>query len=128
MPALVGRPGRQQLIQLPCPAWCIIDHVALHERAVEDISHMSSMFGAQVESMADPGTTHIQLFARINSDPAHEDPRMRAAHVLVGDGSPVDAFLTPDATDEAADELIAFAMEMKELANRARLANQGIAV
>jgi hypothetical protein len=123
-PAVVGWPGRQQLVHVPCPDWCIVDHVELHERAIEDISHWSKLFGAQVASMAAPAVAHIELFARVNSDPASDDPRMRAAHVLVGDGSADDAYQTPDMADEAADELIAFAVRLKGAARTAREANR----
>jgi hypothetical protein len=112
------------VVHIPCPEWCIVDHVELHEVAVEDISHWAQMFGVQIASMVDESAAHIELFARVNSDPAHEDPRMRAAHVLIGTGAPFDAYQTPDMADEAADELITFAMQMKAAARIARLANQ----
>lgn len=122
-PALVGRPGHQQRVWVDCPNWCIVDHVELHEFAIEDITHWSKLFGLQVASMLDPDTAHCEMFARINSDPAHEDPRMQAAHVLVGNGSAEDAFLAPDMADEAGDDLIAFGMRLKEAARVARSAN-----
>ncbi|MFD9630099.1 DUF6907 domain-containing protein [Streptomyces violascens] len=120
VPALV----RGQRIFIEDPSWCIVDHVKLHTGAVEDITHWSEGVIMQVLSMLTPDTAHSELFARVNSDPAHRDPRMRAAHVLVGNESAVDAFLTPDMADELAADLVGFAAAVRGAARTARRANQ----
>ena len=122
-PALIGRPGSAQTVYVPCPEFCTDNHSVDRQVAVEDITHGSDMFSVSVPTMAAPDTDHYMLFARVSSDPASEDPRMRAAHVLVGDCSAEDAYLTPGMTDEAAADLIAFAMRMKDLARTARAAH-----
>ncbi|MFF3094185.1 DUF6907 domain-containing protein [Streptomyces cyaneofuscatus] len=121
-PALVA--GHRILVE--CPAWCVVDHVDLHEQRVEDVTHWGEFFGTQVSTLLDENTAYCELFGRVNADPSHPDPRMRAAHVLVGNGSLEDAFLTPDMADETADELIEFAVQLKAAARVARAANQGL--
>jgi hypothetical protein len=71
--------------------------------------------------MTDDLYSAFEVYAQLYSDPTADDPRLRVAAVTVTDGSR-EAYLTPDMTDEAADELIAFAMRMKEMARTARLA------
>lgn len=123
VPASIGRPGRVQTIAIPCPAWCVLDHTDERQVAVEDISHRGAPDHAQVPTMNDDLYSAFEVYSQLYSDPASEDPRMRVAAVVVTDGSN-DAYQTPDMADEAADELIAFAMRMKEAAGIARLANQ----
>ncbi|MBT2429423.1 hypothetical protein J7F02_28355 [Streptomyces sp. ISL-112] len=103
-----------------------MDHVDLHEQRLEDVTHWGEFFGAQVSTLLDDNTAYCELFGRVNADPSHPDPRMRAAHVLLGNGSVQDAFLTPDMADETADELIEFAVKLKAAARVARAANQGL--
>lgn len=121
--ALIGRPSRMQTIFIECPEWCVERHDEEPEVAVEDVSHGGEFLGIQVSSMLDPNTAHSELYARVNSDPANEDPRMRAAHVLYGNAAGADAYLTPDMTDELAGELIAFAAQLRAASHTARVAN-----
>jgi hypothetical protein len=125
-PARVGRPGSVQTIAIPCPAWCSQDHVDDWQYDVEDIEHYGPMFGVQVSTILND-TALYEWYGRVNSDPGSSDPRLRAAHVLVGDCSREDAQLTPDMTDELADELIAFGLKLRAAARTARLANQAAA-
>ncbi|WP_328931910.1 MULTISPECIES: DUF6907 domain-containing protein [unclassified Streptomyces] len=122
VPASIGRPGRVQVVHVACEPWCVIDHVAERVVAVEDISHRGAPDHAQVPTMTDDLYSAFEIYSQLYSDPAADDPRMRVAAVVVTDGSR-DAYLTPDMADEAADELIAFAMGVKEKARVARLAN-----
>lgn len=126
VPASVGRPGRVQVVHLPCPWWCVLDHVAERVVAVEDVSHRGGVDHVQVPTMGDDDYSAFELYTQLYSDPTHEDPRMRVASVVVTDGSR-DAYQTPDMADEVADGLIAFAMRMKEAASIARLANRAAA-
>src|ERR1044072_4095687 len=124
VPALIGRPGHVQTIGIPCPNWCSQDHVDDWQYDAEDIEHYGPMFGTQVPSVLNEETALYQWYGRVNSDPGSDDPRLRAAHVLVGDCSREDAQLTPDMTDDLADELIAFSLKLRAAARTARLANQ----
>lgn len=123
VPASIGRPGRVQTVLLPCPSWCVLDHLAERQVAVEDVSHRGAPDHAQVPTMGDDFYSAFEVYTQLYSDPASDDPRMRVAAVVVTDGSR-DAYLTPDMTDETADELIVFALRMKEMASVARQANQ----
>jgi hypothetical protein len=121
VPASVGRPGRVQTVGVTCPAWCVLDHVAERVVAVEDISHRGAPDHAQVPTMSDDFYSAFEVYSQLYSDPPSDDLRMRVAAVVVTDGSR-EAYLTPDMADEAADELIAFALGVKEKARIARLA------
>jgi hypothetical protein len=71
--------------------------------------------------MSDDFYSAFEVYSQLYSDPPSDDLRMRVAAVVVTDGSR-EAYLTPDMADEAADELIAFALGVKEKARIARLA------
>nr|WP_307073403.1 hypothetical protein [Streptomyces canus] len=101
----------------------MLDHLDERQVAVEDISHRGAPDHAQVSTMTDDFYSAFEVYTQVYSDPANEDPRMRVAAIVVTDGSR-DAYQTPDMADETADELIAFAMRLKEAAGIARLANQ----
>jgi hypothetical protein len=123
VPARIGRPGRVQTVHVACEPWCVLDHLDERQVAVEDISHRGAPDCVQVSTMTDDFYSAFEMYAQLYSDPASEDPRMRVAAVVVTDGSR-DAYQTPEMADETADELIAFAMRLKEMAAVARLANQ----
>ncbi|WPO74000.1 DUF6907 domain-containing protein [Streptomyces sp. KN37] len=122
--ALIGRPGRTQTVFVQCEPWCTEPHASEPEVAVEDITHYSDMAFMQVPTLLSEDTAHSELYCRVTSDPVSSDPRMRAAHVLYGDGSSMDAFLTPDMADELAHDLVAFAAEVRGMARVARAANE----
>lgn len=124
VPASIGRPGRVQVVHLPCPVWCVVSHAEDRQVAIEDVSHRGAVDFVQVSTMGDDLYSAFELYCQLHSDPASDDPRMRVASVVVTDGSN-DAYQTPDMADELADQLIAFAMRMKSAARVARLANQG---
>lgn len=126
VPASIGRPGRVQVVHLPCPTWCVLDHVADRQPAVEDVSHRGAVDHVQVPTMGDDLYSTFELYSQLYADPVSDDPRMRVAAVAVTDGSS-DAYLTPDMADETADELIAFAMRMKGAARMARAAIEAAA-
>lgn len=126
VPASIGRPGRVQTAWIPCPHFCVLDHVAERQVAVEDISHRGAPDHAQVPSMDDDLYSAFEVYAQLYSDPVSEDPRLRVAAVVVTDGSR-DAYQTPEMADETADELIAFALRLKAAAGVAREAIQAAA-
>jgi len=121
VPASIGRPGRVQVAQILDPNFCVLDHAAERVVAIEDVSHRGTPDCVQVPTMTDDLYSAFELYSQLYSDPTANDPRLRVAAVTVTDGSR-EAYLTPDMTDETADELIAFAMRMKEMARVARLA------
>jgi hypothetical protein len=118
-PALIGRPGYQQTVYVPCPPWCVLDHASDRQVAIEDVSHRGHVDFAQVSTMGDDTYSAFELYSQLYSDPSSGDPRMRGAVVVVTDGSN-DAYLTPDMADEFADALVAFAEQVRALAKTAR--------
>jgi hypothetical protein len=123
VPARIGRTNDTSVIvYVECPLWCTDDHVAEPVVNAVDISHTSSSEGLGVPSLLKNGLAH-EMFAAIQSDPVAADPRLRAAHIIVEDGSNDYAFLTPEMTDELADKAVAFASHLRSLARTARLHN-----
>lgn len=122
VPARIGTWSRNQIAYIECPTWCTEDHAA-DPYALEDIAHYADMSGVQVATFLDEHTALYQWWVRIEADPVSEDPRMRAAHVLVGDDSRDEARLTPDMAEELADDLITFAAQIRMAARTARSAS-----
>lgn len=124
VPALIGRPGRAQLIHLPCPAWCSVNHAENREVAVEDVTHYGPGGWFGVPTMFDDATAVHEMYVNLTSDPAHEDPRMRAAHLVVANGHPEDAHLTEAQGEELAAELERMAGEIRRALTVCRESNQ----
>lgn len=123
VPAKVGRPGHVQTIHIECADWCVIDH---SERVghLDDVMHYSDCDVVTVSTLTDDGTAHSELMLNVSSDPSASDPRLRAAHLVINDGASTDAYLTPGMADELADELIAFAAQLRSQAQTVRLYNR----
>lgn len=123
-PALFGKPGNQGGAWVECPEFCAESHVDQWTQHAADLDHWGTE-GARwdVATMHDPGMALLVLSARLYLDPNNPDPRMSAATVRVDDES-VDVFLTPDMAEQAADELIAFAGQLRNLARQARTFNE----
>lgn len=109
VPAKVGRRNATStLIWIVCPVWfCTVDHVAEPEANLEDIAHQGNDFGTSVPSVIDD-YSEVTLYARTYSDPFSADPRMRAPHLLVGNGRGQDAQMTPGQARVWLEELDAF--------------------
>lgn len=128
VPALIGRPGRAQVIHIECPtSWCRVNHAENREVAVEDITHYGPGTSLTVGSMFDDATAVHEWYVNITSDPAHEDSRMRAAHLVVSNAGPDDAHLADAQGEELADELERVAMEIRQALRICRQANQAAA-
>lgn len=123
VPAALGKPGEQVIVHIQCDLWCTQDHVANWVHHAEDIDHWGDDDANwDTDCMTRPGDRMLSLDARLHSDPVAADPRLRAAHVLMDDGS-TQVFLTPEMADKTADDLIAMAAQLRHLAQRARQAN-----
>ncbi|MFK0154650.1 DUF6907 domain-containing protein [Streptomyces sp. NPDC090493] len=123
VPAGIGKPSEQVMVFVECPDWCNWDHVADGPQHASDIFHQSSNGGGwDTDCLTQPGDRMISLDAYLHADPTATDPNMRAAHIVLDDES-TEAYLTPDMTDRVADDLIAFAAHLRQLAQRARRAN-----
>lgn len=119
VPALVGPADLAQAIFIPCPEWCVVDHLDPMS-CFDDIVHYSDADSVTVLTLTDNDTAHSELSLNISSDPTARDPRLRAAHIVVNDAASVDAYLTPDMAEELADDLITFAVKMRTAARTAR--------
>lgn len=124
VPATIGRPGRVQTVLVTCPSWCVVDHAENREVAVEDITHYGPGAFVQVPTMDDDLTSLHEMYVNIISDPASEDPRMRAAHLVVSNGGPHDAHLTDAQGEGLADELVRMATDIRAALRTCREANQ----
>ena len=123
-PVALGAPGpEQKIVFVPCPDWCATNHVSEWVHFLEDLDHTGEEFAVHVRSFFDDSKPAYTMTATIGSDPMSSDPQMRAAHVIVGDEGSVDAYLTPDMADEAADDLVKLAAKLREAARTARLHN-----
>ncbi|WP_327654786.1 DUF6907 domain-containing protein [Streptomyces sp. NBC_00483] len=123
VPALIGTRSAHQLAYIECANWCTEDHTE-YPYMLDDIAHQGDEAHVSVPSFDNAfGVAHC-LNARLYSDPASSDPRMRAAHILADDDTPLQAHLTEEMADQLADDFAAFAAHLRRLARSARLANQ----
>lgn len=128
-PVAIGAPGpTQQIVFVPCPDWCASNHVSSWVHFIDDLDHTGEEFAVHVRSFFNESTPAYTMTATIGCDPMSSDPKMRAAHVIVGDEGSVDAYLTPEMAEEAADDLVKLAARIREAARTARLHNQNEAV
>ncbi|OUD03324.1 hypothetical protein CA983_09960 [Streptomyces swartbergensis] len=123
MPAAIGRStGTPQIVGIYCPNYCVEDHVADRQVAVEDIAHSSETAHTGIKSFVS-GRLALELYATIKSDPASDDPRLREAHIVLDDASD-DAHLTVDEAEETVGQLLGLAADLQRLIRTARLHNQ----
>lgn len=107
-PALVNG----QRIFLECPAWCTEDHVAVNERHLEDVCHSSAV--VDLVSPRDSGPTRLLAYARViagNSTSLEDQPQ-----VTVDFDDIQGMYLQAQDADEFANNLIAFAQQVRTLA------------
>ncbi|SDN81220.1 DUF6907 domain-containing protein [Streptomyces wuyuanensis] len=124
VPAKVGQSGRVQTVYIECPTWCVVDH-ADRVNYLEDVMHYSDFDVVQVATRTDDDLAHSAMMLNISSDPAAREPWRRSAHLVVNTtGSASDAYLTPALAEELADDLIAFAAQLRHKARQVRLLNQ----
>lgn len=112
-PALVNG----QRIHVECPSWCTEDHVATNERYLEDVYH-----GSRVADLVAPrlgSVPQLLLMTRlIAGDGGSEEARRPLVTVDVDDVNGM--YLEPDEADAFAASLIAFAEQVRSLAQVAR--------
>ncbi|MFE5629944.1 DUF6907 domain-containing protein [Streptomyces sp. NPDC056543] len=123
VPAVVGVKGRTQRIHVECPIWCVVDHSRIV--TLDEVTHYSSSDVVQVPTFLHEDTSHSDLSLSISVDPDSPDPREREAHILVDNGTFEEARLTPQLAEELADDLIAFASQLRHRAREAARFNAG---
>ncbi|MGY3845263.1 DUF6907 domain-containing protein [Streptomyces hydrogenans] len=117
VPAVVGAKGRTQRVYIECPDWCTVDHSKRID-FLDDITHYSAADTLQISTFTDEDTSLWDMALQITADPVAEDRRMREAHLLVDVGGGEQAHLTPEMADELADDLIAFASQLRHKARQ----------
>lgn len=124
-PVAIGAPGpEQKIVFLPDPDFCVTNHVSGWVHFIEDVDHTGEEFAVHIPSFFNEGKPVYTLSATVGSDSMSTDPKMRAAHVIIGDEGSVDAYLTPDMASQVADDLRKLAAKVDEAARTARLHNQ----
>lgn len=120
VPALIGNRQSARIAYVPCPTWCVEDHLS-EPSALEDIVHTSKSEDVGISSFLKQDGS-LLMYAMLQADPASTDPRLRQAHIGIETGGLPD-YHTPDMADAFADSLIAFALQLRGLARTARLHN-----
>ena len=109
-------------VHIDCPPWCTVDHTSDPGALIEDLSHESDYADLEASIVNKPDG--LQLFARLGLDPLSSDPWRRQPFLLIDGGSGPDD-LTLDAADEFADNLEAFAAQVRAMARTARGVSRG---
>lgn len=124
-PVAVGAPGSEQkIVFLPCPDFCITNHVAGWVHFIEDVDHTGEEFAVHVPSFFNEGKPVYSLSVAVGSDSMSSDAKLREAHVIIGDEGSVDAYQTPEMAEATAADLRKLADKLDEAARTARLHNQ----
>jgi hypothetical protein len=127
-PVAIGAPGpKQQIVFVPCPDWCATNHISEWVHFLPDLDHTGEEHTAHIPSFFNDTKPAYSLTSAVGCDPMSSDPKMRAAHVIVGDAGSVDAYLTPDMADQVASDLEQLATKIREHSRTARLHNQAAA-
>lgn len=112
-PALVNG----QRIWIECPTWCTEDHIAANERHLEDVCHTSG--AADLMAPRQDGPAQLLLLTRlIAGTGSSPDALQPLVTIDVDDVNGM--YLEPAAADAFADNLTAFAEQVRALARTAR--------
>lgn len=112
-PALVNG----QRIWIECPTWCTEDHVAANERHLEDVCHTSG--AADLMAPRQGATPQLLLLTRlIAGSGSSASDRQPLVTVDVDDVNGM--YLEPADADAFANNLTAFAEQVRALARTAR--------
>lgn len=104
-------------IQIECPPWCTVDHA--EDVDLADLSHQSDFIDLEASVVDKPDG--MQMFARLGLDPTSKRAYRRQPFLVLDGGQEADD-LSLDAADEFADNLEAFADQIRQLARAARAA------
>jgi hypothetical protein len=121
VPALIGTRKSAHIAHVYCPSWCVENHLA-DPTMFEDITHTSKSEDVGITSFLKPNGD-LLMYAMLQADPASSDERLQRAHISIEhEGLP--DYHTPEMAEAFADDLIAFALQLRGLARTARLHNQ----
>ncbi|MFB7605256.1 DUF6907 domain-containing protein [Streptomyces gardneri] len=106
-------------VHIECPSWCTNDHSTDRALSAEDLWHGSEYEDLMAPVIDRADTTDVVLFARLGLDPGSQNPLRRSPFIVVADSSDA-TNMTPDGADVFADNLEAFAAQIRQLARAAR--------
>lgn len=118
VPAVVS--GTRVLIE--CADWCTVDHTADPDGPLEDVWHSSDYADLKAPHMG--AADDMIAFARLGLDPMSSNPGLRKPFVVVDRGDE-GSYMTPDHADRFADNLEAFALQVRAMARIARGVSRG---
>ncbi|MEU2076857.1 hypothetical protein [Streptomyces sp. NPDC013489] len=121
--AVVGAKGRSQRVYIECPDWCTVDH-SKRIAHLDDVTHYSDGDFLQISTLTDEDTSLWDLTLNVTADPVADDPRLREAHILLDVGGGETAHLDPSMAESLADDLIAFASQLRHKARQVTLFNR----
>lgn len=123
VPALIGTVKIAHTAWIECPFWCIEDHSEV-PTALEDVTHTSKSEDMGISSFLKQDGS-LLMYAMLQADPAASDERLRKAHIGIETGGLPD-YHTPEMAEAFADDLIAFASQLRHLSRSARLHNDAL--
>ncbi|MFI9598895.1 DUF6907 domain-containing protein [Streptomyces sp. NPDC052043] len=108
-----------QTVYLECPTWCTIDHVRDSQKFLVDVWHSGAF--ADLEAPRRNGTPSLLAYARLGLDSFSEDDDMRRPFIFVEDGSSgEDSYMDAEHAEQFADNLVAFARNIRAMASAMR--------
>ncbi|WP_318201071.1 DUF6907 domain-containing protein [Streptomyces sp. SCL15-4] len=123
VPALIGTRKSAHVTAIECPSWCVERHDQ-EPMPFEDIVHTSKSENVGISSFLKQDGS-LLMYAMLQVDPTSSDPRLRRAHIgIETDGLP--DYHTPEMADRFADDLIRFALQLRDLAATARAHNGAV--
>jgi hypothetical protein len=120
VPALIGTRKSAHVAHIECPSWCVENHLA-EPTMFDDITHTSASEEVGISSFLKQDGS-LLMYAMLQADPEATDPRLRRAHIGIEHEGVPDVH-TPEMAEAFADDLIAFALQLRGLARTARLHN-----
>ncbi|MEU2288063.1 hypothetical protein ABZ614_40185 [Streptomyces sp. NPDC013178] len=123
VPALIGCRDNSGTAWIECPFWCVEDHTA-EANYLDDIVHTSRSEDVGISSFLKQDGD-LLMYAMLQADPASPDERLQRAHISI-EHEGVPDFHTPEMAEAFADDLIAFASQVRQLARAARLHNDAL--
>lgn len=121
VPARIGNRDSAGTAWIECPVWCVEDHTA-EPNYLEDVVHTSASEDVGISSFLKRDGS-LLMYAMLQADPESPDERLQQAHIAV-EHEGVPDYLTPEMAEAFADDLVAFAAQVRHMARAARRHNQ----
>jgi hypothetical protein len=103
-----------QSVYLPCPAWCVIDHVQENQKFLVDVWHSGPFVDLEVPRRGN--TPMLMAYARLGVDPFSSDAAMRTPFLFVEDGGSAEgSYMDAEHAERFADSLVAFAEKIRAM-------------